>query len=248
MERIRTDIMGMPIRVVVCGEPPESLFDEAFSHLASVDEQFSTYKKTSEISRINRGEISEAEYSQEMQEVLALAEQTRKQTDGYFNVHTPTGTIDTSGVVKGWAIQKVVEELERKGQHDFLIDIAGDVATSGMNEVGQPWSLGIRNPFNTKEIVKVVYPKGKGVATSGTYERGAHIYNPHKAGDTLNHLASITVVAPTILEADLLATASFAMGHEGIVFLENTADVEGYAIDSLGIATMTSGFTSLTQI
>lgn len=248
MERIRTDIMGMPIRVVVCGVTDETPFNKVFSLLESIDERFSTYKDTSEISRINRGEVSGVDYSQEMQEVLALAEQTRTQTDGYFDVHAPTGAIDPSGVVKGWALQKGVDVLVRNGQTDFLIDIAGDVATRGMNEKGEPWSVGIRNPFNRSEIVKVIYPRGRGVATSGLYERGAHIYNPHDTKDSLSNLASITVVAPTILEADLLATASFAMGEQGIEFLERTPNVEGYAIHAKGVATMTSGFTSLTQI
>lgn len=248
MERIRTDIMGMPIRVVVGGVVSDTLFDTVFSLLQGIDEQFSTYKDTSEISRINRGEIIKADYSSEMKEVFELAEQAKKDTHGYFDIRTPRGDIDTSGIVKGWAIQKVVEELLRNGQEDFLIDIAGDIVARGVNEQGELWSLGIRNPFNTSEIVKVIVPKGRAVATSGLYERGAHIYNPHNTKDSLNQLASITVIAPTIIEADLLATAAFAMGKQGIAFLEQRENVEGYAIDAQGVATMTSGFTPLTHV
>jgi FAD:protein FMN transferase len=247
MEHIRTDIMGMPIRIVIArDEVDEGIFTEAFTRLEEIDERFSTYKETSEISRINRGEVLEGQWSADMKDVFALAEKTKKETDGFFDIRTPEGTIDPSGVVKGWAIQTVFGSLLTKGEVNILVDIAGDVATHGVNENGEDWAIGIKNPFNTEEIVKIVYPKGRGVATSGQYERGAHIYNPISKEEASSTLESVTVVAPTILEADLLATATFAMGEQGLTYVQKISGVEVYAIRKDRTSVMTPGFSALT--
>ena len=67
--------------------------------------------------------------------------------------------------------------------------------------------------------MKVLYPKGAGVATSGTYFQGQHIYNPHSPAQKLHEIVSLTVIGPDILEADRYATAAFAMGRKGIIFI-----------------------------
>ncbi len=235
-------IMGMPISIEVRGEGAREAMEAAFAYFIGVDERFSTYKDTSEISRINRGELSEAQWSDEMREVFTIAKATRAQSDGYFDIRRPDGSIDPSGVVKSWAIKNAAEIITKAGCTDFLIDAGGDIAMSGTDLNGDHWSVGIRNPFKRDEIVKVMYPKGFGVATSGSYIRGAHIYDPHDPKRPLDEIVSITVVGPDVLEADRFATAAFAMGPRGIRFIEKMPDLEGYMIDKNGIATMTSGF------
>ena len=240
-------VMGMPFTLTLADEHAtlESV-EKLFTYLTAVDERFSTYKDTSEVSRVNRGECSEAQYSSDLRDVLATAEHAKKETDGYFNVCRPDGRLDPSGVVKGWALQKATELLEADGVTNFMLDGAGDIASAGVSPDGTPWSVGIRNPFNHEEVVKVLYPKGRGVATSGTAIRGAHIYNPLAPDTALTDIVSVTVVAPDVLMADLFATATFAMGKQGITLLEQHPDLEGYAIDKHGTATMTSGFPAYT--
>ena len=110
----------------------------------------------------------------------------------------------------------------------------GDIQSHGLNYEEKEWSIGIRSPFNIEEIVKIVRVKERGIATSGSYERGQHIYNPHEPEKKLLDIVSITVVGPNVLEADRFATAAFAMGLEGINFIERLQGFEGYAIDSAG--------------
>lgn len=239
--------MGMPIEIEIVGNDVKAALDDAFAYLVSVDERFSTYKEDSEILRINRGEVVEQNASREMQEVFMLAEKTKKETGGYFDMRQPDGLIDPSGIVKGWAIRNTAERIRGAGHKDFFINAGGDIAMGGSNEKGDEWSVGIRNPFNTKEIVKVVYPRGKGVATSGSYVRGAHIYNPLAPSEELKEAVSITVIGPDVLEADRFATAAFAMGKGGIAFIENLSGFEGYMIDRSGVATFTSGFSIYTK-
>jgi thiamine biosynthesis lipoprotein len=233
--------MGMPITVDV-SNAPSAIVETVFDYFKRIDQRFSTYRPDSEISAINRGDLPIADWSGEMLEVLALSEKTKGETDGYFDIRKRDGSLDPSGIVKGWAIRNAARIVLGAGIDDFFIDAGGDIQASGKNKSGQDWSVGIRNPFEPNEIIKVVYPRGRGIATSGTYVRGQHIYNPHGIGAPITDIISLTVVGADVLEADRFATAAFAMGAHGIFFLEQMPDLEGYVVDINGRATPTSGF------
>jgi thiamine biosynthesis lipoprotein len=233
--------MGMPARVELLGAHDQKPIDAIFNLWSAIDDRFSTYKGSSEISRINRKEVGKTQYSDEMREILSLADKTSAETQGYFNIERPDGLIDPSGLVKGWAIQKGAELAEKLGFNSYYLEIGGDIQTSGHDKNGQEWTIGIRNPFNHGEVIKVLYPHGAGVATSGTAARGRHIYNPHDPKSPLTDIASITVIGPNIYEADRFATAAFAMGKGGVLFINSLAGFEAYAVDRDGIATMTAG-------
>ena len=242
-------IMGMPITVFIADhsateKAKESALKEVFDYFTYVDKKFSTYKEDSEISRINRKEIKENEYSEDMKIVFALSKKTRLETLGYFNIITPEGLYDPSGLVKGWSIYNAANILSKLGYKNFYVDAGGDIEVRGKNSKDKIWSVGIRDPFSDDKsrIVKTVFITDCGMATSGTYIRGQHIYNPHIGRVPLRELASITVIGPNIYEADRFATTAFAMGLEGINFIEQLDGFEGYSINPSGIATMTSGF------
>jgi FAD:protein FMN transferase len=235
-------LMGMPITVeVVDASATQAMIDSVFRYLEYVDRTFSTYKEDSEISRINRGELRPEAASADMQAIFALAEQTRLESNGYFDIRHG-GQYDPSGVVKGWAIDNASRLLRQQGAQNFHVEAGGDIQMSGLNADGEPWRVGIRSPFDPDEIVKVLSLTDHGVATSGSYVRGDHIYNPQDEADALDEIVSITVVGPDICEADRFATAAFAMGRHGIFFLENLYGFEGYMIDRDGRATMTTDF------
>lgn len=240
-------LMGMPITVeVVDATATKAAIDGIFAYFEWVDATFSTYKASSEISRLNRCEITLEHASPEVRTIMALADQTRRETRGYFDVMCD-GVCDPSGIVKGWAIQQAAERLRAQGYRNYYVDAGGDIQAAGRNSSGQPWRVGIRNPFHMHEIVKVLTVSDCGVATSGTYIRGEHIYNPHHNGRLVTDVVSLTVVGPNIYEADRFATAAFAMGREGITFIESLASIEGYMIDVHRQATFTSGFTRYVQ-
>ena len=217
--------MGMPITVeIVDASIVEEDIDKVFAYFSSVDDTFSTYKATSEISRINRGELSATDYSEEMKTILALGEQTKIDTHGYFDIQQ-NDRCDPSGIVKGWAIQNAANMLKAQGFSNFYIDAGGDIQASGYKD-GALWRVGIRNPFNHSEHVKVLALTDRGIATSGTAIRGQHIYDPYNRNTPLQDIVSITV----------------AMGKKGIQFIEKLAGFEGYMIDAQARATFTSGF------
>ena len=235
-------LMGMPITVEIVEAVPDAVLDSAYRYFDSVDRRFSTYKDDSEISAINRGEIGPRDYSPDMLQVFAIAEQTRIDSDGYFSIVRPDGKRDPSGIVKGWAIRNTARLIAVQGAKNFYVEAGGDIQTAGQNAEGSAWIAGIRNPFNETEIVKAVKIEGRGIATSGSYVRGAHIYDPHRPGATLTDIVSLSVIGRDVLEADRFATAAFAMGREGIHFLQGLPGIEAYMIDKTGTATMTTGF------
>lgn len=242
-------MMGMTIVVDIADATAANRhFREVFDYFNHVDEIFSTYKNESEISRINRGEISAENWSADIKTIFKLSEETKKQTGGFFDITRTDGTFDPSGIVKGWAIFNAAEIITKAGFQNFYIDAGGDIEARGKNKEGKDWKIGIRDPFgNSSKIVKIVYASGRGVATSGTYVRGQHIYNPYDRGALLEDVVSLTVVGPNVYEVDRFATAAFAMGRRGIEFIENLSGFEGYQIDKDGIAVETSGFEKYTK-
>ncbi|HEX5456704.1 MAG TPA: FAD:protein FMN transferase [Candidatus Saccharimonadales bacterium] len=232
-------IMGMPITVEIAGSGDENLLKKVFDYFRYVDGKYSTYKEDSEISMINKG-LAEKNWSDEMKHVLKLCEDTKHQTMGYFDIEKD-GKLDPSGLVKGWAIRNAANLLKKHDAQDFYIDAGGDIQVSGVNADGELWKIGVRNPFNRSELIKSLRLKDGGIATSGTAVRGRHIYNPKNTSKRPVEAVSLTVVGPDIYEADRFATAAFAMGPDGIHFIESLAGYEGYQVTNDKMATETSG-------
>jgi len=235
-------IMGMPVTVEVVDATSRDLMTRVFQWFEAVDARFSTYRADSEISRFNRGEVGDGDLSAEMTEVFTLAKATETESQGFFNMRRADGTRDPSGIVKGWAIKKAAERLSAEGRRNFYVDAGGDIQARGHNQEGEEWRVGLRSPFQLSDIIKVVAPRGQGIATSGSYIRGAHIWNPHAPRETLSDVLSLTVIGPDVLEADRFATAAFAMGADGIYFIESLPGFEAYQVNARGMATQTTSF------
>ncbi len=241
--------MGMPVVVeIVDANATQESINKIFDYFKYVDEKFSPFKETSEVSKINNGLIKEKDYSQDMQEILKLAKQTKEEAGGYFDITDNNGKINPSGIVKGWAIFNASKLVQEIGFKNYYVEAGGDIQVSGKNSNGEPWKIGIKNPFNNSEIVKIVLlDKNQGIATSGTYVRGQHIYNPKNRTEEMTQIVSISVIGPNVYEADRFATAAFAMQKEGINFIEKLSGFEGYMINKNGMATMTSNFEAYTK-
>lgn len=232
--------MSMPVTVNIA-EKNVNLKDilEVFSYLKKIDQKFSTFKKTSEISKINNGRLKKKDFSPLMKKILSLCEKTKKETNGYFEINI-NGKLDPSGIVKGFAINESAKLLRKKGYKNFYVEIAGDVEVVGKS-FEEPWNVGIQNPFDKSKIVKKLEISNKGIATSGNYAKGEHIINP-KNKKTADEIASITVIGPNIYEADRFATAAFAMGEKGIEFISFLKGFEGYMIKKDKTAVFTVDF------
>ena len=232
--------MGMPITVICADNHVNDAEIEAvFSFFRRVDARYSPYIDSSDVGRINRCELIAEHYSQELCTILELAESTKRQTNGYFDVWHD-GVFDPSGIVKGWAIQRAAFILADYSSN-YYIEAGGDIQVYGHSESGQPWQIGVRNPFDRTQTIAIVALDHGAIATSGTAIRGQHIYNPHDAAP-LYDIVSLSVVGEHIEDADRFATAAFAMGKQGIAFIESLAGFEGYMVDKNKTVTMTSGW------
>ena len=220
-------IMGMPIVVDVRddGAADETL-DELFAWLRWVDETFSTFEDDSEISRINRGELGRDDAHPLVRQVLERCERLRHETDGYFDMRTPDGSIDPSGLVKGWAVDRAAAILDDAGLHNYAVSAGGDMRVRGRAVPELAWRVGIEHPLDRQQVAAVIETAADlAIATSGAYARGEHVWNPH-TGRPPAGILSVTIVGPELATADAYATAAFAMGPE--VAPHWTARLDGY--------------------
>jgi thiamine biosynthesis lipoprotein len=136
--------------------------------------------------------------------------------------------LDLGAIAKGFAIDIAARELAEC--RDFAIDAGGDLFLGGRNAEGKPWSVGIRHPRQDGALIHTLRISGKAVCTSGDYERrteaGHHILDP-KTGESAAAVASATVIAPTAMLADALATSAFVLGPEKAIALLQSVEVEG---------------------
>ncbi|MFI9550528.1 FAD:protein FMN transferase [Nonomuraea endophytica] len=241
MSKCVEHVMGMPVSVDIRTPLPDrelvGLLDDAFAWLRWVDETFSTYRPGSQISRLARGESLTP--AADVDEVLARCAELREATDGYFSERAG-GTLDPSGYVKGWAVERLSRALTTAGAVSHCVNAGGDVRVRGSAAPGLPWRIGIRHPHDNT-VCKVLFAHDLGVATSGAYERGAHVLNPH-TGRPAYGLASVTVTGPDLALADAYATAIFAAGRPAFPL---AAGYELLLIDTAGAATSTRGLVGI---
>jgi thiamine biosynthesis lipoprotein len=212
-------VMGMAIAIDVRDEVPSGAFEQALAWFRYVDRVFSPHRDDSEISRIARRTATPQMPSAAVQEVLAQCDRLRALTGGFFDP-LATGRLDPSGFVKGWAVERAVQLLEQAGAGRLAVNAGGDAVVRG----DMPWRVGIQHPIERHLLAAVIELRDAAIATSGAYERGTHIINPHNRRPPQG-LLSVTVLGPDLGFADAYATAAFAMGAGAPQWL---ATVDGY--------------------
>ncbi|MET9991822.1 FAD:protein FMN transferase [Streptomyces mutabilis] len=228
------------------GEPAavRAALDEAAAELRRVDEVFSTYREDSEVSRLARGETTLARCVPEVAEVLELAAEAERVSDGWFST-AYRGRLDPTGIVKGWAVECAARRVAAAGATGVSVNGGGDVQLLGTPGTGRPWRVGVSDPLRPGGLAAVVSAAGApelAVATSGSAERGAHIVDPRTGRPAVTDLVSVTVVAARLTWADCWATAAFARGaREGLRWLESLDGVEGLLVTAGGEVRCTGG-------
>jgi len=173
-------IMGMPIVIDLRDEGSEPLAELVFDWLRTVDQRFSTYKPDSEISRLNRGELAVAECHPDVRAILARCDELREATGGYFDArYESLETVDPSGIVKGWSVDRAAELLAAHGARNFSLNAGGDIRMQGAPLPQERWRVGIQHPEREDRIAAVVEGNDLALATSGAYARGDHVIDPH---------------------------------------------------------------------
>jgi thiamine biosynthesis lipoprotein len=204
--------------------------------VVEVDTNFSTYKESSFISRLRRNEIEIGQCPQDVQEVWNDCLNARYLSDGAFDPWKVEGGFDPSGYVKGWAADRVADILAQAGCEHIQVNAAGDLTLRGGNllesGVVEPWKIGVTNPENKQEVLRIFEIFDGAIATSGTYERGAHITDPY-TGLIAIGAKSATVLGPDGGLTDALATALMVTGDNGVKFFgqQELAEYSAWCID-----------------
>lgn len=228
-------VMGLPMSLHIRG--PEATgttvaaaVRAAFSRLRADDEEFSTYRADSAVSRIRRGELTISDASPRLRRVVALCEDASVRTDGAFSAWLPVAgriRFDPSGLVKGWSVEetfdRLVTELAEIGGHDALLAAGGDIVVSCLRTDTPDWTIAVEDPADRRRLLTSVSLRVGAVATSGTAARGTHVLDPG-TGVPAAGLLSATVIGPRLTWADVYATALLARGGDAPWFGSLRAD------------------------
>lgn len=235
------------IQIVPPGPCSDAALDRAFAWFHEIETRCTRFSHTSELMQLTAQLNTPVPCSTILFEAVQFAIRVAEETGGAFDptvgqytwrdlqlnarhqtitIHRPL-TLDLGAVAKGLAVDAAARELAPF--QNFAIDAGGDLYLGGTNPLGQPWSVGIRHPRLDRQLIHSLRISNQAVCTSGDYERGHHILDS-RTGQPAHSLASATVVAPTALLADCLATAAFVLGPiEGLALL-NRLNVEGLLI------------------
>jgi len=176
--------------------------------------RFSLYLPQSELSGLARGDIRLTQASDDLRECYALALHWRDRTRGVFTPHRADGVIDLSGVVKALAIRETGEVLASLGFGSWSVNAGGDILVRGQASELEEWVTAIVNPLDRQDVIASVPMFGslRSVATSGSAERGEHIWT--QTAGAVSPFGQVSVFAADIVTADVLATAIVAGGYD----------------------------------
>lgn len=224
--RRHADVMGTVASIHVHDDVAPGLADDAITavidELERLEQMFSTFRPSSEISRVNRGELDLYDCSPEVIDVLDACTWLEHASGGSFHARRD-GRLDPAGFVKGWAAERASRLLTEHGMEHWFLSVGGDLLVRGRPQGRDRWTIAIADPTKQQAVVTGITIDGGAVATSGTAERGGHVWTAD--GTPADTYASVTVVGPLLTWADAFATTAFAMGEPGIDWV---AGFDGY--------------------
>ena len=202
------------------------------------------------------GEIPTEPTPQEIKEALELV--------GSGNIEVSDRRIDfkksgmgitLDGIAKGFIVDVVADVLGEHGINNYLINGGGDIRTAGTKEDKQPWTVAVQDPSKNGSFPDTIHLTDAAVATSGSYEiyfdrdRLYHHIVNSRSGRSPTLGASVSVIAPSAMAADALATGTFIMDpRTGIDFIDSLPGCECLIVDSEGLQLKSKGWMSAAPI
>ncbi|MBT8163415.1 FAD:protein FMN transferase [Arthrobacter sp. GN70] len=261
--------MGTVVSLAIPAALPEShVVEDALEAATAVVEQlfaeldrtFSLYRLDSEASAMARGELALRDASEDMRRLYVEASEWRTLTEGAFTAERPDGVVDLAGIVKAHAIREAGTSLRALGLKDWCLNAGGDVLVEGspIPGTGHPWMAGIVDPADRAALL-TAYPLAssapaastpsksakRALATSGTSERGEHIWTAGLRAGRGGGFSQVSVAAADIITADVLATAIMAGGPQTLDLASGRWDVDILAVKNDGGLLATPGFRSV---
>ena len=245
-------VMGLPVSVHVrgprAGEPAvAAAVAAAMEELRADDATFSTWRSDSPLNRIRRAELAIPDAGTRVRRVAQLCAQAAQRTGGSFSAWLPgpdgVPAFDPTGLVKGWAVEQafdtLVGRLAALGRYDAIVSAGGDVVACCTRTDTADWSVAVEDPRDRSRTLLTFPLRTGAVATSGTAARGEHVVDP-ATGSPPTGLLSATVVGPSLLWADVYATAAFVRGPEAAEWVATVPDHAAVLVGSDGTVRTTS--------
>ena len=212
--------------------------------LHEIDRLFSTARAGSQVSLLRHGVITLSCCPTVVSDVVLLCAEAEQLSRGWFDPWRLPGGFDPTGLVKGWAAREVGRTLTAHGVPHHGIDAGGDLSLTGSvdgDPAGFGWTVGLADPHRPDSLLTAVTVRDGAVATSGGHRRGSSAVDPH-SGDTVERLASATVVGPDLAIADALATAATAAGATALAWLDAAAGYEALLVLPSGEVRTSAGW------
>jgi thiamine biosynthesis lipoprotein len=239
-------------------------WDGACTMLRRIEEVYSPFLPESPVSRVRDGRLRLEDLdvqpdlrpgeAADFREVLGLCAQLRRESGGGFDawaVGDPPG-FDPSGAVKGWAAERASALLAERGLPAHLLNAGGDIRLRGPDGdgddvaegAGRAWNVGVEDPHRPGQTLVTLTVVDGAVATSGTRQRGAHVWDPLSRRPARG-LTQVTIVGPDLALADGYATAALALGARARTFLTGLGahgPYQGFTVDDGQGVWWTAGF------
>jgi thiamine biosynthesis lipoprotein len=244
--------MGTAISLHTLNAPADAA-DLFFDEIRALEAMLSRFRHSSEVMRIERGELSLDDASPQVREVVVRCEVLRSATGGAFD-HRPFvdghRVFDPSAFAKGWIIERAVLQLQLAGISSYFVNAGGDVVVGKPPRGQTAWRVGITHPDDPTAVFATVLLDRAAVATSGRYERGNHIRctTTTSTSSELDELTSVSVVGPELATADALATAVFASGEPRPSWWHNDSPYGIIAVAASGRVRYTDNLADLVHV
>lgn len=191
-----------------------------------------------------------------IEEALTLVDGSRVEMNGKgIRLGVPGMGVTLDGIAKGFVVDRMADVLGRMGLENFLINAGGDIRSGGVREDGREWRVGVQDPAKGGDLPDVIPLSNVAVATSGSYEiyfdpdRTYHHIVSARDGRSPQISQSVSVMAPTTLAADALATSVFVMGPErGVQFIESFPQCACLIVDECGRQWRSRGWRSANEL
>lgn len=233
------DTMGTTVTVVSEEEYPLEGLAEVEQIFNQYDTQYSTYNPNSELVQVRTNKKLLQKTSPDFQSIVKEAKEWEERTHGFFNTKSHSLSWDLNGLIKAKALEDSAEILKEYAT-EFSINCGGDIVY--FTNHPDKWVTGITNPFDDNLLTQLkLFANHRAIATSGTKERGSHIWSPTLLPPT-ETIKQATILSPTIVLSDVIATAVVAAGKTNALrLLDDFPEAEALIVTTQGECLITEG-------
>ena len=142
-------------------------------------------------------------------------------TGDYVFKSNPELRIDLDGLAQGYSVDVLASFFDEKNILHYMIELGGEIRTSGLRQDGTPWRIGVESPRDSVAgEIMMVSPKTGAITTSGSYRKTrnfggriySHVIDPRTARPIENGMLSCTIIAPNAILADALDNVGMVLG------------------------------------